>query len=183
MLHDLHVTMGHVFELPNGRLRVMDPKTRLVTTGRSNSAELRFRYHGSTAETTALASGEVRRQLGLKLRALDGCNVVYAMWRIAPPQTKLAVSVKRNEGQSRHIECGVRGYADVAAMRSAPIPTPVPGQSYVFAARIEGERMVVSVDTKDVWEGTLPKEAFAFDGPAGVRTDNVDIEFEFLAGK
>jgi hypothetical protein len=56
-------------------------------------AEAHFTYLGSTGNEARLGSGELRRQFGLKLRAEDACNLVYAMWRIEP-ESKLVVSVK-----------------------------------------------------------------------------------------
>ncbi|MEA2748528.1 MAG: hypothetical protein QOI41_2671, partial [Myxococcales bacterium] len=169
-LHDLRITTGHVVELSSGRLHVTDPKTRFVATGTPASAEMRFIYRGPTLGTTALASGEMRRQLGLKLRARDGCNVVYAIWRIEP-ESKLVVSVKRNEGATTHEDCGAGGYENITPARSAAIPALLPNESHLLAARIDGTRMRVTIDAREVWEGELPQEAFTFNGPAGVRTD------------
>ena len=181
-LRDLHVTTGRVIELSNGRLHVVDPTTRFVARGTAAAAEMHFTYRGPTARSTHLSSGEMRRQLGLKLRARDGCNVVYAMWRLEP-ELKLVVSVKRNEGASTHDECGAGGYENITPSRSAQIPTVVPGEPHVLAARIEGTRMRVTIDTREVWEGALPRDAFAFNGPGGVRTDNVDVDLDFSAGQ
>src|SRR5262249_42847765 len=76
------VTKGSVAALNGVRVRVSEPKMRAVAPDSDgNAAELRFVYQGPTSETTALASGEVRRQLGLKLRAQNGCNLLYVMWR------------------------------------------------------------------------------------------------------
>ena len=60
-------------------------------------AEARFKYLGPTSQEARLGSGESRRQFGLRLRAQDPCNLVYAMWRIEP-EPMLVVSVKRNPG-------------------------------------------------------------------------------------
>lgn len=182
VLRDLRVTTGRVVETPGGRLLVTDPKMRFVTTGTPRSAEVRFTYRGPTSRTAALASGAIRRQLGLKLRARDGCNVVYAMWRLEPA-SQLVVSVKANEGASTHDECGVSGYENVAPSRRAPMPAISAGESHVLAATTDGRRMRVTVDTREVWEGALPASATSFDGPAGVRTDNVDVELDFYAGE
>ena len=181
-LRELHVTTGRVVELAGGRLHVTDPKTRFVASGAHQSVEVHFAYRGPTARTTALASGETRRQLGIKLRAQDGCNVVYAMWRIEP-ESKLVVSVKRNAGKSTQDECGAGGYGNIKPARSAAIPTLLPNESHVLAARIDGDRLRVTIDAREVWEGMLPREAFAFDGPVGLRTDNVDVDLDFFAGE
>ena len=42
------------------------------------------RAAGALLERQAKRATDARRQVGLKLRARDGCNVVYVMWRIEP---------------------------------------------------------------------------------------------------
>ena len=81
-----------------------------------DAAALTFTYQGEAENTRELASGELRRQLGLKLRAQDGCNVVYVMWRL-DPTPKLEVSVKFNPGKRTHEECGADGYTKVKPAR------------------------------------------------------------------
>jgi hypothetical protein len=41
--------------------------------------------------------------------------------------------------------------------------------------------MQVVIDGKLRWQGRLDHEAVAFDGPAGVRTDNGRFKFEFFS--
>ena len=91
--------------------------------------------------------------------------------------------MKRNEGESTHLECGAGGYENITPTRSAPVPRVAVNESHVLAARIEGTRLRVTVDGAEAWEGELPKEAFQFNGPAGVRTDNVDVDLDFSAGE
>ena len=74
-----------------------------------DSAEIAFVYRGPTRRDAPLASGELRRQIGLKLRAKDTCNVVYVMWHIEPSRG-IEVSVKSNPGQATHEACADRGY-------------------------------------------------------------------------
>ena len=74
-----------------------------------DAAELAFVYRGPSREETRLASGELRRQIGLKLRARDTCNVVYVMWQLEP-EPRILVSMKRNPGLSTHAGCGAGGY-------------------------------------------------------------------------
>jgi hypothetical protein len=88
----LCVTEGAIEEEPGQRLSVSVPKMRAnVEQQTMPAAEARFRYLGSTGNEARLGSGESRRQFGLKLRAQDACNLVYAMWRIEP-ESKLVVS-------------------------------------------------------------------------------------------
>jgi hypothetical protein len=179
----LCVTEGAVEELKASRLAVTVPKMRaFVAAATTPSVETRLTYLGPTRAEARLGSGELRRQFGLKLRAQNGCNLVYAMWRIEP-QSKLVVSVKRNPGMSSSSECGNRGYRNIKPRRWSPVPRLSPGDSHTLNAEIKGSEMRVSADGNVVWEGDLGPEVLSFDGPVGVRTDNGRFEFEFLVGK
>src|SRR5947209_18909792 len=91
---ELCVTNGAIASSPAGWRRVDGASSRAVVSGSDGSAaELRFRYLGPSAETKPLASGAVRRQIGLKLRAQAACNLIYAMWCIAP-EAGIAVSAQ-----------------------------------------------------------------------------------------
>src|SRR5262245_41006941 len=82
---NLCVTEGEVRDAGGGQMEVDSPAMRAVVAGSEPEvAELRFLYRGPTTETSRLASGEVRRQVALKLRAEDTCNVVYVVWRFEP---------------------------------------------------------------------------------------------------
>jgi hypothetical protein len=75
-------------------LLVAVPKVRAYLNAfTSQLIDAHFAFLGSTGNEARRGSGELRRQFGLKLRALDACNLVYAMWRIEP-ESKLVVSVK-----------------------------------------------------------------------------------------
>lgn len=142
--------------------------------------EARFTYLGSTGNEARLGSGELRRQFGLKLRTQDACNLVYAMWRLAP-ESKLVVSVKSNPGQQASEECGNRGYRDIKPRRSAPVPALRPGDAHTLHAEISGADMKVFVDDSLVWEGSVGPDAMGFDGPVGIRSDNARLQMEFRA--
>ncbi|MFL5263240.1 MAG: hypothetical protein ACJ79L_12635 [Anaeromyxobacteraceae bacterium] len=172
----LHVTEGRLGE--GQRLQVDAPKFRAVApTADGSRAELRFTYLGRTGEAMPLRSGELREQLGLKLRAADGCNVLYAMWRVAP-RPGVVVSLKRNPGQHRSDDCTNEGYQNLRPDRAAAVPPLRPGSAHVLAATLARERLEVRVDREVVWEGPLPREALELRGPAGLRSDNVRFEFE-----
>ncbi|MBK9037095.1 MAG: hypothetical protein IPL61_38605 [Myxococcales bacterium] len=163
------VTRGQA-ELIDGAAEIADPTFRAVAPATvGDRATLAFTYRGPTARTAALASGSIRQQLGLKLRAEDGCNLIYVMWRVAPT-AELVVSVKRNPGQHVHRACGVRGYDEVARV---PAPALTPGAAGVLAAAIDGDTLAVTIDGAEVWRGPLPAAARELRGPAGVRSDNV----------
>ena len=137
---DLCVTEGAIAELSGHRLSVRVPKMRAYLDSRTTpSVEARFKYLGPTGDEARLGSGELRRQFGLKLRAQDACNLVYAMWRIEP-ESKLVVSVKTNPGQHSSAECGNRGYQNIKPRRSSPVPTLHPGDTHTLRAAIERNR-------------------------------------------
>ena len=162
----------------NGMLRIEDATTRGVATASSGeAAALRFVYRGETAETRALASGQIRHQLGIKLRAADGCNVVYVMWRLEP-KPFIEVSLKRNPGMRTHAECGAKGYTKVKPSSSATVPAFAVGDEHVLAAAIDGDTLTVTLDGAVAWQGDLPPEARELDGPAGFRSDNVAYDAE-----
>src|SRR6516165_1123073 len=101
----LCVTNGAVSVLPDGQLAIDTPSSRaVVRVATAQTAEVRFRYVGPTPSAKPLASGELRRQIGLKLRAQDTCNLLYATWHIEPDAV-VAVSIKRNAGKHTHEQC------------------------------------------------------------------------------
>jgi len=143
----------------------------------TTSAELAFEYPGPSSTEARLASGELRRQIGLKLRAQDTCNVVYVMWRVAP-STGIFVQVKHNPGQSTHEECADRGYREIAAA-SGVQPAPIQaGEHHTLRADIDGSVLTVLADGVVAWRGALPPEVAAQGGPVGVRSDNGRFGFE-----
>ena len=189
------VTEGRLKALGRGVQRIDVPRLRAVVDAgdtpwgctwaclapeRPREAQLRFVYRGPTQTERPLRSGESRRQVGLKLRARDGCNVVYVMWRLAPTPG-LVVSVKSNPVQHRSRECGNGGYDTVKPARAAEVPVLEPGEEHTLRARLEGKTLVVQVDGRTAWEGTLPDEALTFDGPTGLRTDNGQFDVELRA--
>lgn len=177
---ELHVTQGEL-RWEGGAARIDGPRLRAVAPGRDGErAELRFTYLGPSRDEVPLGSGELRAQLGLKLRAADACNVIYAMWRLAPDPV-LAVQVKRNPGATNSADCGNRGYTTVRPRTVVPLGRPAPGATHTLGAEIQGDRLEVRVDGRAVWEGELPPESAALRGPPGVRTDNVRAVLELRA--
>jgi hypothetical protein len=177
------VTKGRLAGSSGPRGQVTEAKFRAVAPGSDgNAAELRFVYQGPTAETTALASGEVRRQLGIKLRAENGCNLLYVMWRFEP-KSQVVVSVKANPGQRTHRECGARGYRNLKSKvaAAAAVPAPAPGSAHAMKAVLTGTMLRVWLDHALVWEGDVGAEGLASAGPVGLRSDNVRFEAELQA--
>lgn len=178
----LCVTNGAVSVLSDGRLAIDTPSSRaFVRIATPQTAEIRFRYMGPSVGSKPLASGELRRQIGLKLRAQDTCNLLYAMWHIEP-DSRIAVSVKRNPGQRTHEECDARGYVNIKPRASITPPAIRPGESHTLRADLRGTELTLVADGKVAWEGNVGNGIAAFNGPVGLRTDNARFEFEYLAG-
>jgi hypothetical protein len=183
----LCVTNGTVSELPNAQLAIETPSSRAVVGGSADktadqAAEIRFRYMGPTQSTKPLASGELRRQIGLKLRAQDTCNLIYAMWHIEPDAV-VAVSIKRNVGMRTHEQCGAGGYINIKAQKRIDLPPIRPGETHALRAELHGNLLTVTADGKTAWQGGLGNELQFPKGRAGFRTDNARFEFEFYADR
>ena len=183
--NDFCVTNGAVLMLPGGRLAIDTPSSRGVVQAAPRNtadqvAEIRFRYLGPTPTSKPLASGELRRQIGLKLRAEDTCNLVYIMWHIEPDPT-VAVSIKRNAGMHTHEQCHAGGYVNFKAQRRIDLPPIRPGQTHTLRAELRRNDLTVTADGKIAWQGTLGNEVVSLDGPPGFRTDNARFEFEYYA--
>jgi hypothetical protein len=148
-------------------------------------ASLQFRYLGPSADVSKLRSGMVKSQLGLKLRAQNGCNLVYVMWRLAP-KPAIDVQYKINPGDSTAEECENGGYHRVLPTlnkkASAQFEPPVVGKDTVLSAAIDGSTLSVFVDGAQVWTGELPAEALALKGPAGFRSDNIEFDGTLTQG-
>jgi hypothetical protein len=180
MRDQLCVTNGAVREGKDGRLSVDTPSSRAVVRGvTGQGAEVRFRYLGPAARSKPLASGELRRQIGLKLRAQDTCNLLYVMWHIEP-STGIAVAVKRNPGMHTHAQCGARGYIPVHGEKTMKLPSLAPGESHSLQAELHGDRLSVLADGRLAWEASLGPLVAGLDGPVGLRTDNGRFEFELF---
>jgi hypothetical protein len=180
---NLCVTEGTIQEFPGQGLSINVPKMRAYVNAYTQPvAEAQFTYLGPTGNEVPLASGEIRRQFGLKLRAQDACNLVYAMWRIEP-ESKLVVSVKSNPGEHTSAQCGNRGYQNIKPRRSSPLPSLGSGGTHILRAEMNGAEMKVFADNFPVWEGSVGPDALAFDGPVGIRSDNARLQIDLRTGK
>jgi hypothetical protein len=172
----LCVTKG---ELAGARVEV--PTFRAVAPGHGGDAvSIKFVVRGHSERTRALAHGSTRRQLGLKLRAKDGCNLLYVMWRL-DPKPKLQVDIKRNPGARTHRECGANGYTKIEPTSVGVLPNLEYGTEHELRAEIVGNSLVAWIDEHVMWRGELPAEAGKLTGPAGVRSDNLAFELESVA--
>jgi hypothetical protein len=102
------------------------------------------------------------------------------MWRIAP-ESKLVVSIKSNPGEHTSAECANRGYRNIKPRQSKPVPALQPGEAHVLRAELMETEMRVVVDGATVWEGQLDPEVLKLDGPVGLRSDNVRLDFVLRA--
>jgi hypothetical protein len=174
----LCVTEGVIQGLDGERFEVNVPKMRAyLNEYTSPIIEEKFTYLGGTQNESRLGSGEIRQQFGLKLRAQDACNLVYVMWRVEP-ESKLVVSIKSNPGEHTSEQCGNRGYRNIKPRSSSPVPILYSGNSHTLRAEMNGTELRVTIDTSPVWAGSVGQEALAFDGPVGIRTDNVQLQLE-----
>lgn len=170
--HDsICVTKGSVTDAA-----IREPTVRAYARGSAGDAvQLTFTYNGAADTGRALANGELRRQMGLKLRAQDSCNVIYVMWRL-DPRPMLEVSVKANPGKRTHQDCGADGYTKIKPATHRPLPALDVGSTHTLRAEIVGDTLSAWADNVLVWTGTLPDEARAIAGPAGMRSDNVKLD-------
>ena len=155
---------------------IADPTVRaFALQSGGDAAELAFTYRGESRSGRALANGQLRRQVGVKLRAANGCNLVYVMWRL-DPKPKLEISVKSNPGMRTHDDCGANGYIKVKPQRAAHVAAFEPGEAHTLRAEIVGDDLTAWVDGRVAWHGTLPVEARGLVGPVGLRSDNVALD-------
>jgi hypothetical protein len=181
-LRDICVTNGEIRTGPDGRLQINSVSSRAVLRFLSQpAAEIRFTYLGPSAQSKPLASGELRRQIGIKLRAENTCNLIYAMWHIEP-NSRVAVSIKRNPGMSTHGQCHAGGYINLKQTGAAEPPKVAAGQTHVLHAEIRGANLVVLADGVEAWRGDLGPVIASFDGPVGLRTDNARFAFDYFVG-
>jgi hypothetical protein len=104
------------------------------------------------------------------------------MWQFSP-KPGINVSVKRNPGQRTHADCLDRGYINIQSRaRVAPKPVRV-GEFHRLFARMNDSNLTVTADDIVVWDGDLGPVALEFDGPAGLRSDNAQVTFYFIASK
>ncbi len=175
------MTEGVISELPGLRLAVNVPKMRAYLNAPTPPVlEAQFVYLGASENEAELAPGEIRRQFGLKLRAQDACNLVYVIWRVEP-KARLVVSVKSNPGEHISTQCGNGGYRNIKPRSSSPVPVLYSGAVHTIHAEMHETEMRVSIDGSVVWVGSVGQEALAFDGPVGIRSDNVRLQIELRA--
>lgn len=169
--------------------RITHPSVRATLDGSDGgSAGMSFVYRGSTVDTIPLGSGQIREQVGLRLRAQNACNCVYVMWRWEPGEPMIEVSVKHNPGQSQSSECGSAGYTKIEPALFTAVGQPIVDQHYTLRASAIGPFVHVWLDGGSVesmvWCGELTEAGALMRGAAGFRTDNTALdELEFWDGR
>ena len=78
-------------------------------------------------------------------------------------------------------QCGNKGYTNLKPSFHSPAPEVRNGSKHTLYAELNRQKMTVAADGKVVWEGTIGPDALAFDGPVGIRSDNVRLELELFA--
>jgi len=184
---ELAVTSGSVFATGGSGLGTTSAEVRAVQRdhGRhAGRARLTLQFLGNSTTTKPLGSGLIRRQIGLKLRAADPCNLLYVMWRTYPDQV-IEISRKSNPGMHTSRECGNAGYSDLALI---PEPAGV-HRTHVLEAdtrRTANGSLVLTVyaDGRLARKLTLaPSLTVGLNGPIGVRSDNGSYRFKLSVGR
>lgn len=173
----ISMTWRHITSAGSKTFRINESIRGEIPYGRQHAAELDFVYTGLPIREDALANGEMRRQIGLKFRAYNECNVVYVMWHIEPTYG-IHVSVKSNPDKTTHKQCGAHGYIAISPQQFQPVSPIKIGEKHTLRASISGDILSVWADGSLVWTGKLPHQAFAFDGPVGIRSDNASFEVQ-----
>jgi hypothetical protein len=177
----LEITEGTISPAGKVTLRTRSGAMRAVVRDggqHASAGRLRFKLLGPSLDVKPLGSGLVRRQIGLKLRSSDPCNLLYVMWH-ADPDHAIEVQVKSNPGQTTSAQCGNRGYQELAT-----IPMPAPDKRVhtleARTRRLADGSLILAVytDGKLLRRMTLPASLTAgLAGPVGVRSDNGDYLF------
>ncbi len=183
---DLRVSLGTISQTKSGYLTVVGPKERAVrTSGKHSQALLRFRYRGPSEKTAPLDSGAVIQQIGLKMRAMNTCNLLYIMWRIKPTE-EIYIAIKRNPGKSKYADCGANGYIVLGRVPLKPLGITAATQKThrlgasvtETAGRYAGK---VTIDGRQIWSGGIDAKLIAgINGPVGFRSDNGSFIFKLF---
>lgn len=183
---DLKVTLGSISQTRSGFLTVVGPKERAQRkTGTHQDATLQFRYRGPSKRTSKLASGGFVRQIGLKMRTQNTCNLLYVMWRIEPAE-EIVVTLKSNPGKSTHRGCGANGYVDVARISLTDLGiTAKTHAPHRLRARVDESHGVftctIDVDNRTIWSEPLDAKIISpINGPIGFRSDNGSFIFKLF---
>ena len=178
--------LGNISQTKSGYLTVVGPKERAVrTSGMHSKALLRFCYRGPSEKTAPLDSGAVIQQIGLKMRAMNTCNLMYIMWRIKPTE-EIYIAIKRNRRKSTYKACRADGYIVLGRVPLKPLGITAATQKthrlgasvMETAGRYAGE---VTIDGRRIWSGSIDAKLISsINGPVGIRSDNGSFIFKLF---
>jgi hypothetical protein len=123
-LENLCPTMGHFSKVPHSHFYKNESSQlrAYLHTDLPDAYQypfsLCFKEVEDVKEKIAFLSGELRKQIGIKLYARNSCNVLYIMWRMGDSPS-LVISYKYNPQDQEHRECGNHGYT---TLQHLPIP-------------------------------------------------------------
>ena len=174
------VTNGQVSASTDDWLSITAPSVRMIDPlSTTQQIAIKFRYIGPTSDIKPLASGELRRQIGLKLLAEDDCNLLYVMWHIHP-DSAISVSIKHNTGEKTHAECHADGYETLTPYFKYTPPIIHSGEEHQLSAQIDDAQLSVFADTQLIWRGDIGAHIQGMHGHVGLRSDNAQFEVKFL---
>jgi len=178
---DLLVTSGVVSSRDNQRNLFTQSKTMRMHSRKtgSNNVELHFTYVDLIENAARLSSGELRHQVGVFMNAKNQCNLIYVMLRIGPIKSKIVVQKKHNPNKKSHKECGALGYETIEPNEGESFQNVMPGIEYVLKAEIISNQLFVYLNDTLVWKNIINLSGLPVNGYAGVRSDNVIMEFKF----
>ncbi len=164
-----------------------------------NSALLAFYYVSPIMPMIPLEDGELRRQVGVRLRGENDCNAVYIMWFVGTSSDDTEVSTrpegiyiqeKLNPGMTTQAECHDHGFTthgpvlsgvakDISGLPGTSkwvLPMVTPGSvHWLVGAILPSGQAVAMADGHLVASVKLSDEALALHGLGGLRQDNVNM--------
>jgi hypothetical protein len=132
-----------------------------------------------------LDSGAVIQQIGLKMRAMNTCNLLYIMWRIKPTE-EIYIAIKRNPGKSTYEDCRANGYIVLGRVLLKPLGITAATQTThrlgasvtETAGQYAGE---VTIDGRRIWSRDIDANLISrINGPVGIRSDNGSFIFKLF---
>ena len=115
------------------------------------------------------------------MRGAEPRLLVGVLWAGRERDAGISVEVKRNPGKSRHEQCKTAGYRKTKADQRSAVAAVEPGSEHTLRAELQGDSLRVLADGALAWEGRLGLDILSFDGPIGIRSDNVRVLLDLLA--
>jgi hypothetical protein len=140
----------------------------------SEATELELIYAGDPTAESRLASGNLVKQIGLRLFERDTCNLLQVMWRFHP-RNEIVVMMKSNPDSITHQECGAAGYTRIKPSYFTAVTKPEIGHTHSLRTAVGEHTLKVFIDDRLVWRGGLPEQSAS--GSSGVRADNAMFSF------